>query len=57
MGLLLSFGNKTVSSESKATTWYILDETCIPDSGIFSTLKQAKPESTQIYESNKLQLS
>jgi len=57
MGLLISFGNKTVSLESKATTWYILDETCIPDSGIFSTLKQAKLESTQMYETNKLQLS
>jgi len=42
MGLLLSFGNKTMSLESKATTWYILDEICTPDSGIFSTLKQAK---------------
>lgn len=48
---LLSFGNKTVSLESKATTWYIMDETCIPDPGIFSTLKQAKPESSQIYHS------
>lgn len=44
MGLLLSFGNKTVLLASKATILYILDETCIPEPGIFSTLKQATSE-------------
>lgn len=56
MRFLHSFGNKTVSLESKATTLYTLDETCIPEPGIFSTLKQAKPESIQIYDRNKLLL-
>lgn len=54
MGFLHCFGNKTVSLESKAMTLYILDDTCIPEPGIFSTLKQGKPESPQIYEWNKL---
>jgi len=57
MRFLHSFGNKTVSLELKATTLYILDETCIPEPGIFSTLKQATPESAQIYKRNKLLLS